>query len=78
MPLSVSDGSSAASCTPSPATVTLHYQYIDTMTISGGGCLSKNENGWILADLPASGDYDITVEPDGAFDGDVDAPYCPD
>ena len=64
--------------TTEPATVTVHYQYVDTMTVSGGACLSESENGWIIVDLPARGDYDITVEPDGAFDGDEDKPYCPD
>ena len=64
--------------TAEPATVTVHYQYVDTMTVSGGACLSESENGWIIVDLPARGDYDITVEPDGAFDGDEDKPYCPD
>jgi hypothetical protein len=64
--------------TDSAAVVTLHYQYSAGTTIDGGACLTEDENGWILAALPAPGDYAITVEAGEALEvGESDVACSP-
>jgi hypothetical protein len=47
--------------TPHPATVTIRYRFTDHLTISGGATATPDDRGWIVADLPAAGQYRLAV-----------------
>jgi hypothetical protein len=49
--------------TPRPATVTIRYRYTQHLTISGSACVADDGSGWIVAELPAPGEYRLTVDP---------------
>jgi hypothetical protein len=45
------------------ATVTLRYRYSEYLTIDGGACVEPDQDGWIVAELPAAGEYRLAVDP---------------
>jgi len=47
--------------TPHPATVTVKYRFTDHLTITGGATVTPDDRGWIVAHLPAAGQYRLTV-----------------
>ena len=49
--------------TPWPATVTIRYRYTEHWTITGAACLAPDRDGWIVAELPAAGEYHLAVDP---------------
>lgn len=45
------------------ASVTVRYRFTPYVLASGGACLRASADGWIIADLPASGEYIFDVDP---------------
>jgi hypothetical protein len=45
------------------ASVTVRYRFTPYVLASGGACLRASADGWIIADLPASGEYVFDVDP---------------
>jgi hypothetical protein len=43
--------------------VTIRYRYTQHLTISGSACVADDGSGWIVAELPAPGEYRLTVDP---------------
>jgi hypothetical protein len=48
--------------------VTIRYRYTEHLTISGStisgsACVADDGSGWIAAELPAPGEYQLTVDP---------------
>ena len=53
--------------TDRPATVTIRYRYSEYLTVDGSACVEPDEQGWIVAHLPAAGEYRLTVDPATAW-----------
>jgi hypothetical protein len=51
------------------ATITIRYRYSDYLTITGAACVSHDPAGWIVAELPAAGEYRLAVDPAGVLLG---------
>jgi hypothetical protein len=49
--------------TPRQSTVTIRYRYTDYLTITGAACVAPDGHGWIVAELPAAGEYRLAVDP---------------
>jgi len=52
-----------------PASITIRYRYSDYLTITGAACVRPDAAGWIVADLPAAGEYRLAVDPAGVLLG---------
>ena len=53
--------------TDRPATVTIRYRHSEYLTIDGSACVEPDDQGWIVAHLPAAGEYRLTVDPATAW-----------
>ena len=51
------------------ATVTIRYRYSEYLTVTGAACVRPDPAGWIVADLPAAGEYRLAVDPAGVLLG---------
>jgi hypothetical protein len=51
------------------ATVTIRYRYSEYLTITGSACVTADPAGWIVAELPAAGEYRLAVDPAGVLLG---------
>jgi hypothetical protein len=61
--------------TPRPATLTIRYRYSEYLTITGSACVTAGPSQWIVAELPAAGEYRLAVDPAGVLLGTA-APSC--
>jgi hypothetical protein len=55
--------------TERPATVTIRYRYSEYLTVTGAACVTPDPAGWIVAELPAVGEYRLAVDPAGVLLG---------
>jgi hypothetical protein len=55
------DPDSVMISTPRKATVTIKYRYTDRLTITGGAEVEPDGRGWIIAHLPAAGEYRLSM-----------------
>jgi hypothetical protein len=51
------------------ATVTIRYRYSEYLTVTGAACVTPDPAGWIVAELPAAGEYRLAVDPAGVLLG---------
>ena len=51
------------------ATVTIRYRYSEYLTVTGSACVTPDPAGWIVAELPAAGEYRLAVDPAGVLLG---------
>ena len=51
------------------ATVTIRYRYSEYLTVTGAAGVTTDPAGWIVADLPAVGEYRLAVDPAGVLLG---------
>jgi hypothetical protein len=55
--------------TERPAQITIRYRYSEYLTVTGSACVAPDASGWIVAQLPAAGEYRLTVDPAGVLLG---------
>jgi len=55
--------------TEQPATVTIRYRFSEYLTATGSACVAPHPAGWIVAALPAAGEYRLSVDPAGVLLG---------
>ena len=51
------------------ATVTIRYRHSEYLTATGSACVRPGPAGWIVVELPAAGEYRLTVDPAGVLLG---------
>jgi hypothetical protein len=55
--------------TERPAQITIRYRYSEYLTVTGSACVAPDASGWIVAQLPAAGEYRLAVDPAGVLLG---------